>query len=845
MREHLSSIIRILSDHPEGRMMKDLAAELCLNRNAMAKYLGILFQQGKVDIHHIGKAKVFTISKRVPFPVLAELSSDYVVGINRNMNCVDANTPFYAWTGSTPEEILGRPIQNLAGPVFQRSLIGDMAKTGISSTCEPVRISCTQKNRDYIYEIRSIPVVFGDCTTGCAVLIKDITDRETVEEKITLLEERYRSLASAQSEFIVHSLKDGTILFANPAFADLAGVLPDQLTGKKYRSKIPEEDIPSVKEHFRSIIPDNPERIIEHRFITPSGEIRWIRWKNRGIFRQGKLIEYHSCGSDITELMMAQNQLQYYQENLETLIQKKTNEFIRINQVLLGEIQKRKQTERNLQRTQFCVNNSSDMILWADESGAVTSQNKSALITLGLHAGDIPCFMKQDAGGSLHQVPWHEIRESAKQNGCALFEAIMEGRSGKNLQVEVLANFLFFDDSESCCFFVRDITERKQSEEHLRLLEISVDNAYDEVFWLDMAGNILYVNDAACRTTGYSQKELCSMHISELVPDLGPEQLEDHFADARQSKRQFFRSRHRRKDGVIIDVEVGSVYVTRGEEEHKICFVRDITERTRMAQAIHESEEKYRCIFESFVDTYYEADADGILRVVSPSVYALTGWQSGELRGKSILDLYADPRDRTALLEKLGLYPVVSGFVATLKRRDGTPVVVSVNTRRRYGASGEPDGVLGSIRDITENVRARKAIRESEVKYRLALDAKRDALWELDVPHGVGMFSPHLNTILGYAPGELDDSFATWQSLLHPDDLGSVEQIFRDQIKGKMEAHMAEYRVRTKEGGWKWILSRGKVVERDAGGNAVRIVGINTDITERKLVEDRAGKKND
>ncbi|MCK9579918.1 MAG: PAS domain S-box protein [Methanoregula sp.] len=952
INEILSSIIQILSRYPEGRMMKDLAAELDLNRNAVAKYTGILFQQGRVDIRYIGRAKIFTLSKRIPFSILTEISPDYIISTDRNLHCVDANARFSAWAGCTTGEIRGKPIQSLPVPLFQRTMITDLVRAGISAISDPVRISLTLQNREYFYEIQSVPVVFSDCTTGSALIIKDITDSETVAEKIFILEERYRALTGAQSEFIVHSLPDGTILFANPAFSDLTGTPSEHLVGKKIRLKIPEADLTAVRQHFRSICYDDPNKSIEHRVLANTGEVRWIRWKNLGIFRDERLTEYHSYGTDITELKTARNRLQYYHDNTEKMVREKTDELTRINRDLLLEIQKRKQIERNLQKTQFCVNNSSDMILWADETGTVTSLNKSALSTLRIHPGDILIFMKQGAGAPLQQIPWQEIWESAKQNGFILFEAFMHGRSERPLPVEVLVNFLFFDDSESCCFFVRDITERKQWEDRLRLLEISVESAYDEVFWMDMAGNFLYVNDAACRTTGYSQKELCAMNIRDLVPNLLPEQLVEHVADARKNKRQFFLSRHRCKNGTIIDVEVGSVHVMRGEEGHKICFARDITERKaaedmlkllktsvdsaydevfwmdsqanilyandaacnttgyseeelcamniftldpdftpeiwersieglrknkkqifqtrhrrkdgvildveiglvysthgsmeyvfcfvrniaenrQMAMALRESDEmfatafyrgplmlsimeigtyiymdvndqftrvsgysrdeiigktapevgwidpeewesiigelkrtgrvagrdmrltrkggepvwcryfgeiitgagknrllslteditdkklaegalhesklRYQRIFESFVDTYCETDAMGIIRVMSPSVYALTGWKPEELAGKSILHLYTDPRDRQALIEGLEHSPVASGFEVKLKKRDGTPVFVSINVRQRYGISGEPDGMAGSIRDITNDLKRPRA----------------------------------------------------------------------------------------------------------------------------------------
>jgi PAS domain S-box-containing protein len=956
--ENLSSIVRILSEHPEGRMMKDLTAALCLNRNAVAKYVEILFQQGKIDIRQIGRAKIITLSKRIPFSILSEISPDYIIGTDRNLICADANARFYAWTGCTPIEILGKPIQNLPVPLFQRSPVADLARTGISSPCEPVKISCKLQSGEFFYEIRSIPVVFGDYTTGSAVLIKDITHSETAAKTISILEERYRALTGTQSEVIVHTSPDHTILFANPAFAELAGIPPEQLMGKKYRLKILEEDIHKIEEHFRSINCEDPEKGIEHRVLVHSGELRWIRWKNRGIFRQAMLIEYHSHGIDITEVVLARNRLQYYHENMETMIREKTDEFLRINQDLIREIQKRKQTERNLQKTQFCVNNSNDMILWTDETGRVTSSNKSALTILGIPHGHVPCFRKPGLSGPLQPIPWQEIWESAKQDGFILFEAIMHDRNEKLFYMEVLGNYLSFDDNEGCCFFVRDITERKQWEERLMLLKISVDSAFDEVFWMDMAGNILYVNDATCTTLGYSRKELCAMHIFEISPGLNPEQWEKHIADLRRNKKQFFQTRHRRKDGVIIDVEIGSIYVTQGEVEQKICFVRDITERKRMEVALreseemfatafyhgplmlaitdietdsyldvneqfirisgysrdeiigksapelawisreeqqsifrelertgrvagrelrltkkggepawcryfgqkitvagkerllslaeditdrklaegalHEVEEEYKQIVESFVDTRYETDANGIIRVISPSVYAMTGWRPEDLVEKSILTLYADPRDRQELIDRLERDPVVSGFELTLRKHDGMSFHVFVNARKKYSASGEPEGIIGSIRDITKNVRARNTHLAGVNRYRIALDAATDPCWELDTSKSKGIFSSGWNAALGYASSEADCSYATWLSVLHPEDRGIVERKLLDQIRKNVELPAVEFRVRTGQDTWKWIHWQGKVIEKDAGGNPVRIAGISTDISNGK-----------
>lgn len=111
------------------------------------------------------------------------------------------------------------------------------------------------------------------------------------------------------------------------------------------------------------------------------------------------------------------------------------------------------------------------------------------------------------------------------------------------------------------------------------LLRIFVDNAYDEIFWLDFYGNFLYVNDSACRINGYSREEFLSMTIFEFNPDITPEIWTWTTSDLREKKTQLFTTRHQHRDGKIRDVEIMAVYVNRNGKEYSFTFVRDISRR--------------------------------------------------------------------------------------------------------------------------------------------------------------------------------------------------------------------------------------------------------------------------
>ena len=149
---------------------------------------------------------------------------------------------------------------------------------------------------------------------------------------------------------------------------------------------------------------------------------------------------------------------------------------------------------------------------------------------------------------------------------------------------------------------IRDITEAKRVEDELRLFRASVDQGHDEVFWLDFEGNILYVNDSACRVTGYTREELLAMKIFQLDPDIRPRRYHESVTDLRKQNTQLFTTRHRCKNGSIIDVEIMAAYITRGGREYSFAFVREITGRIEREAILRESEDKYRSLVESSFD---------------------------------------------------------------------------------------------------------------------------------------------------------------------------------------------------------------------------------------------------
>jgi len=133
---------------------------------------------------------------------------------------------------------------------------------------------------------------------------------------------------------------------------------------------------------------------------------------------------------------------------------------------------------------------------------------------------------------------------------------------------------------------------------------------------------------------------------------------------------------------------------------------------------------------------------------------------------------------------------------------------------------------------------ANEKLRASEKTWQFALEGSGDGVWDWSIQTGAAKFSPRWKDMLGYAVDEIGESADEWEKRVHPEDKARVMADLQAHTEGQTRAFAVEFRMHCKDGSWKWVLGRGMVVSRDVQGQAVRLVGTNTDIHERKLLED-------
>jgi len=246
-------------------------------------------------------------------------------------------------------------------------------------------------------------------------------------------------------------------------------------------------------------------------------------------------------------------------------------------------------------------------------------------------------------------------------------------------------------------------------------------------------------------------------------------------------------------------------------------------------------------VFATVRDAAVVLDADGRIVDLNPAAERLFGAAEGKQLGRTAhpetpgLNAADDEAARRRALHD-GRWEGEIGFVT----RDGRSGTLQATLVAQPDELGRPGGLVAIYRDISARKAAEDALRESEQRLRFALEGANEGLWDWSIDSGDVYFSAAAERMLGYEPGEMERQAGrgTWDQSVHPDDMPAVRRAIDEHIAGNAAAYEAEYRCRTKQGGWKWILGRGKVVQRNADGSPRRMTGVHIDITERKQSEE-------
>ena len=267
-------------------------------------------------------------------------------------------------------------------------------------------------------------------------------------------------------------------------------------------------------------------------------------------------------------------------------------------------------------------------------------------------------------------------------------------------------------------------------------------------------------------------------------------------------------------------------------------YHREQRRLAEFAAQLAASEQKLRVVFNGTSDALFVHATDGHLLDLNDRACALFGFdrETGLRLGINDYSLAVSPYSETEAREKIALALQGNAQLFEWRSRRQNGELFWSEVALRAGDFAGERCVIAAIRDISARKMAQMELHANEERLRLTMLATRQGWFELNVQTGRGIASEEYIRIIGYDPRDFTISVSTWLDSIHPEDRESVRREFRECMETG-ETRSMEYRRQTRSGEWKWIRSIGRIVERDAAGRPLRMMGTHTDITARKDLE--------
>ncbi|MFC1476844.1 PAS domain S-box protein [candidate division KSB1 bacterium] len=257
--------------------------------------------------------------------------------------------------------------------------------------------------------------------------------------------------------------------------------------------------------------------------------------------------------------------------------------------------------------------------------------------------------------------------------------------------------------------------------------------------------------------------------------------------------------------------------------------------------SLTESENHFRNIAESMPFGILTLDFKGTVIYCSKSFLKITGFKKGDIVSRHFT--------RLPTIRKQDIKEYVILFSQIIKNRFKDPLEFTWLHKNGAERLGEARfsllkdkkkiiGVQALLEDITHRKETEEELKKTADKLEFALEAASDGVWDLNAVTNEAYFSPRWFTMLGYDYGEIPNTFKGWASLLFKEDLAKALKTAELYLNGEgKEPYVSEFRMKMKDGGYKWVYSRGKTVEWSKDGKPARVIGTHIDITELKHAE--------
>ena len=736
-----------------------------------------------IDITERKKLEENLARERRELSLIIDSSPEIVFYKDREGRFIRVNKAFADSLHIPEEEFVGKTVFDLYSTEIAQGMTKDdqevfqsgRPKLGITEQYESASgIRWVQTDKVPIYDKDGSLV-------GLIGFAQDITERKQAEEALRLSEENYRDIFELSPDGIVTINTKGVLTSCNTAFSRLTGFSKEVFIGKHF-AKIPTlrmKDIPKYLQLFTSVLRKKELKPLELRWIHKDGTERLGEFRFSVMKSSGKISGIQVIARDITE---------------------------------------RKQMEENLRYHADLTDNVSDAIVSTDLDHKIISWNKAAETKYGWRADEVIGEKIIDIiKPEYPNTTLEEMMRTLRTDGIWHGEAIHETKESEKLDILVSTSLIKDEKGNGmgAVAVFTDITERKQEEErHQTILRTTRDG----VWAVDLNGKFVEVNDSYCNMMGYTREELLDMSITDVEAIETSGEIQQRINKITKEGGDRFETKHTRKDGRIIDVEISTNFLDVGVEQISV-FVRDITERKEAEEALRESEELRSAVFNSTPNLAAVIDEKWTIIDINEAMANRFGKHRDELIGIYGKDLLpqelAESRDRY--------------FKKVFKT--GKPCRFEDENSGMYfdniaypvlHVQGETKRIAINAIDVTERKRA-------EEEFENIFNLSPDMMGIFTIEGELIRVNPSWEKILGYKTEELLK--IGWAKLVHPDDVERTNKAVEEQLKGSSVANFTN-RYKCKDGSYTTLEWQASFA------NEGIVYATARDITERKTAEE-------
>ncbi len=591
----------------------------------------------------------------------------------------------------------------------------------------------------------------------------------------------------------------------NRSFCDMMGYSAEELQGMTCSSLTHPEDICHCQNSEQRLLSDDiPCTQIENRYRHKQGHYLWVRMTNS----------------------VVQN------DNNEPLY------FI----VQIENIDQLKQDEAEISLLSFALNHVKEASYLIDESARFHYVNDEVCHRLGYNRDELLCMSVPDVDPGCSMEFWREHWREIIDKGSVTLDSEHQTKTGEIFPVEIYANYFEYDGHGYNLALVRDITERKKTEQDIALLNFAISHINEGVYLLNEDGGFEYANEKACQSFGYSREELLKLSVADIHENFQISLWRQHWQDITQRHHVILETVHKTKKGILYPVEVNANYFEYGGRSYNLVLEHDLSERKRVAEALQQSEAELQIALDAGQLGDWQWDLAKNELVWSARCKAIFGLPPDAEMSPEIFQNLVHPDDRAEVSKIMDETVETGKDYETVKRHtmpDGTIRWTIGRGRLIYNENGEPTVMAGITMDITERVLAEQAqheaeyaLLESDERFRQMAESVEEVFWLTDVSKKKMLYvSPAYETIWGGACEDLYADPLQWFEAVHPDDKPGVwDEVIKSQTTGNFNI---EYRIIRPDGTERMIHDRAFPIY-DSSGKLYRISGVAQDITIRK-----------